>query len=340
MAKNVNGFIRIPHAEMKETFRSILVQSGFDREKAEVCAEVFTTNSLEGVYTHGVNRFAKFIKYVQDGYIKVNAEAKLVDGMGGFQKWDGQLGPGPVNALRCTDAAIALARKHTIGCVSLANTNHWMRAGYYGWRAAKEGCVLIAWTNTLANMPAWGAVDRRLGNNPMVFAVPYHDSAIVMDTAMSQYSYGAIDLYALKQEKLPTAGGYDLEGNLTDDPVKIAESRRVLPIGFWKGAGMSLLLDILATILSGGLSTSEITKLPVEYSMSQVFIAIDISKLSHASTIQRSIQQIIADYHQSVPASEKDHIRYPGENIAKIKMGNMEHGIPVSIKVWNEITQR
>jgi 3-dehydro-L-gulonate 2-dehydrogenase len=173
----------------------------------------------------------------------------------------------------------------------------------------------------------------------MVFAVPYQDSAIVMDTAMSQYSYGAIDLYALKNEKLPTAGGYDVNGNLTDDPVKILESRRVLPIGFWKGAGMSLLLDILSTILSGGLSTHEISKLPVEYSMSQVFIAIDISKLSHASSIQQSLRQIIADYQQSVPASAKDKIRYPGEKISQIRRENIKQGIPVAKKVWDEIKQ-
>lgn len=100
---------------------------------------------------------------------------------------------------------------------------------------------------------------------------------------------------------------------------------------------MSLLLDVLATILSAGLSTHEISKLPVEYSMSQVFIAIDLSKLSNASLIHQSIGQIIDDYHQSVPASEKDSIRYPGERISSTVADNLEKGIPVAKNVWEEI---
>lgn len=322
---------------MFDTFHSILLRAGFSESKAATCAEVFATNSLEGIYTHGVNRFAKFIKFINDGYINVNQEARLIDSLGGFQRWDGGQGPGPINAIRCTEVAMTLASKNTIGCVALSNTNHWMRAGYYGQLAAKKGFALIAWTNTLGNMPAWGARDSRLGNNPMVFAVPFGDSPIVMDTAMSQYSYGAIDLYKLKGEKLPTVGGYDVDGNLTDDPAQVWKTRRVLPIGFWKGAGMSLLLDVLATILSAGLSTHEISRLPVEYSMSQVFIAIDLSKLSNASVIKQSIKEIIDDYHQSIPATENESIRYPGERISKTIADNLEKGIPVAKNVWDEI---
>jgi 3-dehydro-L-gulonate 2-dehydrogenase len=333
-----SDFIHISYPDMLNTFRSILSKNGFTESKSLLLSEVFATNSLEGIYTHGVNRFSKFIQFVKGGYVKPDAEAQCIHASGSLQQWNGNLGPGPVNAIKCADAAMQLARQHTLGCVSLANTNHWMRAGYYGWRAAKEGFVLIAWTNTLGNMPAWGAVDSKLGNNPMVMAIPYQDSAIVLDTAMSQYSYGSLDLYSLKNEKLPVMGGYNKEGKLTDDPKEIIASRRSLAIGYWKGAGMSLLLDILATVLSGGLSTSEISKLPVEYGMSQVFIAIDISKLSHASGIQKIIQQIIVDYHQSTPVDAGKKVRFPGERLHSTKEENLKQGIPVAKKVWEEIT--
>jgi 3-dehydro-L-gulonate 2-dehydrogenase len=332
-----SDFVRIPYVEMQNTFQTILLKTGFVESKAALCSEVFSTNSLEGVYTHGVNRFTKFIQFVKDGYVKMDREAECVYTTGNLQQWNGNFGPGPVNAIKCTEAVVNLSKQHTIGCVSLANTNHWMRAGYYGWRAAKSGVVFIAWTNTLGNMPAWGATDSRLGNNPMVIAVPYQGSAIVLDTAMSQYSYGSLDLYALKNEKLPVMGGYNKEGKLTDDPKEIIASRRSLPIGYWKGSGLSLLLDILATVFSGGLSTSEVSKLPVEYGMSQVFIAIDISKLSHASSIQQSIRQVIDDYHASTPIQPGKQVRYPGERIANTREDNLKNGIPVATKVWKEI---
>ena len=109
-------------------------------------------------------------------------------------QWDGQSGVGVLNAMMCTERAMTLASKFGMGCVALANTNHWMRAGAYGRKAANAGFAFIGWTNTNSNTPAWGAVDARLGNNPLIMAVPYGSDAIVLDMAMSQYSYGALDL--------------------------------------------------------------------------------------------------------------------------------------------------
>src|SRR5690349_12895513 len=188
-------FIRVSHKEMSNTFYAILIRHGVSAEKAKVCTDVFVTNSLEGIYTHGVNRFPRFIQYIKDGYVKIDQEAQLKSVAGSLEQWDGQLGPGPINALICTERSMEIASAHGLGCVALGNTNHWMRGGYYGWHAARKGFVFIGWTNTLGNMPAWGAVDNKLGNNPLVVAVPYQDDAIVLDMAMSQYSYGSLDLY-------------------------------------------------------------------------------------------------------------------------------------------------
>lgn len=322
---------------MHDTFLEILRQKGFSDDKAAVCAEVFTTNSLEGIYTHGVNRFPRFISYIDNGYVKVDQEPSLVGGFGALEQWNGNLGPGPLNAIAATNRAMQVATQSGLGCVTLANTNHWMRGGYYGRHAAKKGFVFIGWTNTLGNMPAWGAVDSKLGNNPLVMALPHGDEGIVLDMAMSQYSYGALDLYAKKGEKLPVMGGYDTDGKLTDDAVKIMDSKRVLPIGYWKGAGLSLLLDLLATILSGGNSTAEISKRQAEHALSQVFIAINVSKLSNHPILEKSVQSILDDYHQSNTGDEGKSVRYPGENIKSIRETNLKNGIPVLSEVWDEI---
>jgi 3-dehydro-L-gulonate 2-dehydrogenase len=154
---------------------------------------------------------------------------------------------------------------------------------------------------------------------------------------MSQYSYGMLDLYKLKGEKLPVAGGFDSSGNLTTDPDAIIQSQRVLPIGYWKGAGFSLLLDILAAILSGGLSTSEISKGSAESRLSQVFVALDLKRLSNFPSIESTIQKIIEDYHQSVSTEPDKSVRYPGERVKEIREENLAKGIPVVRKVWDEI---
>jgi 3-dehydro-L-gulonate 2-dehydrogenase len=212
-----------------------------------------------------------------------------------------------------------------------------MRGGTYGWKAAKAGFLFMGWTNTLANMPAWGAVNSKLGNNPLVMAVPFNDEAIVLDMAMSQFSYGALEKYALNKKDLPVAGGFDKVGKITYKPEDIIETKRIMPAGYWKGAGLSLLLDIFSTILTGGLSTSELSKKEVEYGLSQVFIAIDIKKLSNFPSINDTVNAIIQDYKTSIPAGETDKIVYPGENIVRTRNKNLAEGIPVDKSVWSII---
>lgn len=327
-------YVYIPFDELTFRLEQILLSHDFPPAAAKTCAEVFATNSLEGVYSHGLNRFPKFIEYVKEGHVKANQQAVLRHATGSVEQWDGQSGPGPVNAYIAAERAMALATQYGMGCVALANTNHWMRGGTYAWKAARAGFAYIAWTNTMANMPAWGAKDARLGNNPLIIGVPHDGEAIVLDMALSQYSFGALEIRKQSGQRLPFPGGYDSEGNLTTDPEAIMKSWRPLPIGYWKGAGLSLLLDILATLLSGGLSTAQITAQGTEKNSSQVFIAIDLSKLHNPANLQRALNDILADYHESLPAAKGTNVRYPGEQILAIRDENLKRGIPVLKETW------
>ncbi len=330
-------YVRIAADEMQSVFYNVLIRLGLSEQTAKTCADVFTQNSVDGVYTHGVNRFPRFVSYIKDGFVNIHHVPEKKSGFGGMEQWDGNLGPGITNALACTERAMEISKTHGIGCVALANTNHWMRGGTYGWHAAKAGFVFIGWTNTIANMPAWGSTESKLGNNPLIIAVPYKSEAIVLDAAMSQYSYGALEKHQLTGEKLPVHGGYNTAGELTTDPAEILKSQRTLPIGYWKGSGLSLLLDILASILSGGLSAHEISKKKTEYSLSQVFIAIDISTLSNHKSISHAVEQIIDDLHQSAREDESKQILYPGEGVLQIRRKNTSDGISVIRSVWEGI---
>ena len=333
----MESIIRISESEMKSEFVRILRNSGFSIDKADKCSEIFTNNSLEGIYSHGVNRFPRFIRNTLDGLIKPDAEPILTYSVGALEQWNGNLGPGPLNAAFATSRAMTLAAKVGIGLVALANTNHWMRGGTYGWQAAREGCVFIGWTNTDANMPAWGAIDARLGNNPLVFGLPYEGEAIVLDFAMTQFSYGKMETYQMEGKDLPYPGGFNKAGELTLDPNEILESKRPVPIGFWKGSGLSLMLDILAAILSGGLATHEITKSGNESGLSQVFIAISIDKLPDIKSVNSSVKRIISDLKKSENENIDTSVRYPGESVVKIRNENTRNGIPVNRKIWEKV---
>ena len=331
------NIVRIPPAEMVREFKEILADQGYTEPGAGILAQTFTDNSLDGVYTHGVNRFSGFIQDVRQGLVDIHAKAECVHRAGGIEQWEGHRAAGILNALDAADRSIVLAREYGIGCVALAHTNHWMRGGTYGRKVAEEGLVFIGWTNTIANMPAWGAVDVRLGNNPLVIGVPYGKESVVLDMAMSQYSFGSLKLRKMKGETLPVPGGYDDAGTLSVDPEAIMKSGRVVPVGYWKGAALSLLLDILAAALSGGMAVNKITAQGEEYNLSQVFISIALQRLNNGEAISSMVDEIITDHNQSLVHENSPSVRYPGQNTRKIREENSRLGIPVINEVWDDI---
>jgi 3-dehydro-L-gulonate 2-dehydrogenase len=327
--------LRIPEMEIRATLERVLGAIGFDREDAALSARLFAEASRDGVPSHGLNRFPRFVQMTRDGLVHPRERAAHVSGTAPLERWDGRRGPGNLNAHRCMDRAISLARAHGIGCVALANTNHWMRGGSYGWQAADAGVLGICWTNTMPNLPPWGALEPRIGNNPVVMAMPRADGHVVLDMAVSQFSIGALESYRKDGRRLPVPGGYDAMGNLTDDPAAILESERLLPIGYWKGSGLSLLLDLFAAVLSGGRATHEIPADPVRESLlSQIFIAIDPAHVGGAGWAERVASEVLSAFRGDghVPSP-----RYPGERVLQNRAESDAFGIPVDAEVWRAI---
>src|ERR1700679_3507833 len=145
--------IRIPFEELYGALRAAMLKLGFPAERAELCARLFAETTRDGVYTHGLNRFPRFVETVRNGSVKVDAEPVKTAGMGAIERWDGRSGVGNFNAWASMQRAMELARTHGMGGVALANTNHWMRGGSYGRLAVENGMFGICWTNRLANLP-------------------------------------------------------------------------------------------------------------------------------------------------------------------------------------------
>jgi len=290
------------------------------------------------LYTHGINRFPRFVAMVRNGSVDVEAEPQLIASFGALERWDGRKGPGNLNAHASMERAIALSRAHGVGCVALGNTNHWMRGGTYGWQAAETGVIGICWTNTLPNLPPWGGAEPCLGNNPLVIAVPRKGGHVVLDMAMSQFSYGALESYRLRAEMLPVDGGFDAAGNLTRDPAAIEQSQRPLPIGYWKGSGLSLVLDMIAAMTSLGKATHQLPNDPLlEAGISQVFLAINPAALGDEEKLSQIADDVIASLHHSRPAEKGTKIRYPGEQTLRVRAENRKLGLPVEPAVWEQI---
>jgi 3-dehydro-L-gulonate 2-dehydrogenase len=331
--------LRVPFTDLYAALEGAMLRLGLAPEAAKLSARLFAETTRDGVYSHGLNRFPRLEAMVQNGSVDVTATMTRTAAFGGIERWDGHRGMGNVNAYLAMRRAIALARTNGIGTVALANTNHWMRGGAFGWQAAEEGMFAMCWSNTLANLPAWGTATPTLGNNPLVIAVPREEGAhLVLDMAMSQFSYGALASYARRGEPLPVPGGFDAEGHLTQDAAAVEASQRALPIGYWKGSGLSLVLDMIAAMLSGGLATHQLALEPtLETGQSQIFLAIDPSNLAASKELNHIADGILKHLHSAAPLDPEQPIRYPGEQTLKLREENLRLGVPVDPEIWKRI---
>jgi 3-dehydro-L-gulonate 2-dehydrogenase len=317
--------MHVSYQDLHDTLRRALAAAGLEPDRAALCARLIADSTRDGVHSHGLNLFPRLIRMIRSGVVDVHARASAVSAHGAIERWDGRRGVGALNAWDAMAAAIARARAHGIGCVALGNTNHWMRGGTYGWQAADAGAIAICWTNTLPNLPPWGDDTPRIGNNPLVVAVPRAGGHVVLDMALSQFSYGALASYRARGELLPVPGGFDRSGELTRDAAAIEATRRALPIGFWKGSGLSIVLDMVAAVLSGGRATRDVPADPEqETGLSQMFIAIDVASVAGGDELTRVVESIVAD----------PHVRFPGQRTADTRARALADGIPVDPAAW------
>lgn len=326
----------IPFEKVSNTLKEILLQYGFSEERAERCGLLFAKADLDGVRSHGVYRFFFFLDFIKKGLVNPEKEPLVLSQLGMFERWDGQQGVGNLNADFAMNRAIQLSKEFGISCVTLQNTNHWMRGGNFGWQAVEAGCIGICFTNTIPNMPAWGGSEPKIGNNPLVIAVPREKGPVVLDIAFSQFAYGKLSIARAKGEQMPYEAGFDKKGNLTKDPGNIIDNQLGLPIGLWKGSGLSIILDLLATVLSGGNSSHEIGRKGFESAVYQVFICFDPAKLELIDWIETKSDALIDDLKGSATFGEKP-IRYPGENTLATRNKNLKNGVPITEELWDKL---
>ena len=308
-------------------------------QDAKRFAEIFAGNSLDGVYSHGMNRYPRYLSDMESGLCDAKVtQAERISGLGGLEVWDAHFGVGPLIAQQMAERAIELARTHGIACVALRNNSHWLRAGRYGLMMADAGMMGLCMTNTCMNLVAYGAKEPSTGNNPITIAIPRRAGSLVMDMAVSQYAFGKLEIMAQEGGMLDTPCGYDTDGNLTNDPQKIVESGLMTPMALWKGSALSIMIDLMVSMLSLGRTSLTIgTPADGEKGMSQMFVCMNPAAVIDMDKAEAQMEKTIAFLNSLEPKDGVHGVHAPGENLEKTRARNRECGIPVTEDTWQKI---
>lgn len=113
--------------------------------------------------------------------------------------------------------------------------------------------AITAVTAGVPNTAPLGANSPVYGTNPLAYAAPVAGSRpLVVDFATSAMSMGDVTLTANEGRQVPEGTGLDSEGQATTDAAKIVAGGSLLPFGGHKGAALSLMVELLASALTGG----------------------------------------------------------------------------------------
>ena len=252
MTAHVKGG-RIAVAAVRALIAEAMVKSGLPEADAAKVAELMLEADLTGADAHGVFRLAQYVHRLKIGGLNPRPDIKVERTAPATALVDGDNGMGHLVVARAAETAITLARDSGIGWVGVRMSNHAGAAGVYAALPLEADMIgLYAAVANANHMPLAGGAENLLGTNPLAIAVPAGEGPpLVLDIATSIVSYGTIKNHRLKNVPLPPNWMVDPEsGEPVTDPQQTADAL-LLPMGGYKGAGLALMIGMLAGVLNG-----------------------------------------------------------------------------------------
>src|SRR5262249_9193059 len=226
---------------------------GLAVDDARLVAESLLFANLRGVDSHGVIRMKIYADRLRAGGFKANLRPRVVSEETSSAVVDAQHGVGLIAGRVAMNLAIGKAARSGAAVVSVRNSNHFGACAFYALQAVARGMIGFAATNAGPTMAPTGGREGRLGNNAMALAVPAGAGPpLVLDMATGAVAWGKLFVAQQEKRRIPTPGARDKDGGPTHDPNAAAHQGLIQPFGGYKGYGLSLVLDILTGVLSGG----------------------------------------------------------------------------------------
>ena len=305
---------------------------GIREADARLSAQILVTTDTWGVHTHGTRQLRPLLKNFPIGRLKADAKAEVVREGVAWAQMDGHHSVPFVTAHQAMELAIQKAKAAGIGYVSVMNTSHFGAAGYYATMAAEQQMIGMAMCNADPQMTIPGARGKVLGTNPIAYAIPAgKNKPVFFDIATSAAAANKIIRAKLLGQPIPDGWLVNAEGEPTTDPSGFPESGALMPMAAHKGYGFSLLVEILAGVMTGAALTKEqpswVTGVagnpPGRVNQGQMFMAIDAGAVLGMDVFDQRMDWLVDYIHDAPKAKGADRIYLPGE----IEWGKREQAL-------------
>jgi uncharacterized oxidoreductase len=323
---------------------TLFVAAGVPDDEAAIVAQHLADANLVGHDSHGIRRVPDYVQRIRDGVYVPGAPFEIVAESETTAVYDGGWGMGQVQATRALERLLDKAQRHGTASVGLRKAGHIGRLGYYTERAAAGGMLGMCAANghnVIEQVVPWGGIDRRLGTNPIAYAVPTGVGfPLVLDVATSAAAEGKLRVYRNLGKPIPEGWVIDKEGNPTTDPGAYYDGGALLPFGGGvghKGFGMGFMAEVMAGALAG---TSQVETEPWRYGCNGVFMmAVRIDALRPLEAFVADVDALIDYIKSSRKAPGFDEILVPGEFEARNRRVREREGVQVDDETWRQIAE-
>lgn len=332
--------VTVAAADLRGLVARIFAARGASKADAAAVADALVWANLRGVDSHGVSRVPRYLELFDKGESVPDAVPTVERPRAAIAIIDAHAAPGPVAMNRAADEAIAGARECGIGWASVRGTVHTGAIGYYASRIADAGMAAVGVVAGVPNMAYAGAKGAAVATSPLAVAVPAGKHALVLlDMATAIMALGRIAQLKAAGKELPPGVALTADGEPTTDP---ALAKVPTPVGGAKGAGMSLVFEMLAS----GLTANPIvpsyhsgSKEGKRHRQNGFLLAIDVAAFLPLGEFTATIDDTV-DAIKSLPAAEPaSEILVPGERGHRTAAERSVAGIPLGSKVWRELTE-
>ena len=300
---------------------------------------------LRGHRSHGVVRVPPYVRALRAGVVNPRPRPEAVRRFGATTLLDGDNGHGVVIGQIATDRAVELARQHGVGIVAVRNSNHTGMLATHVLRAANEGMIGYFTSNGPAIMAPHGGREPRMGNAPFAYAIPRRaGDPIVLDMASSQVARGKVRMHADRGDPIPEGWAIDERGVPTRDAAA-AMRGSVVPMAGYKGYGIALVTEILASVLPGAALSVEMPRAFLEAGSSMLdswgsghlAMAINLEAFADPEDFKTEVDRLVTYMKETPLAEGADSILVPGEPEWSTRRHRMRNGIRLNATVASQL---
>jgi LDH2 family malate/lactate/ureidoglycolate dehydrogenase len=310
----------------------LLKAKGVRSEDADIAARCLVRADLRGVDTHGIVRMPGYLDRIDRGLINPAPDLRFERVAPGAARLDGQNGLGFVIASRAVTEAIGIAGETGLGLVGIRNSTHYGMAATYLLQAVEAGFLAMVFTNASRAMPPWGGRAELLGTSPFAVAAPNPNGVpFVLDMSPTVAARGKIRKALRENRDIPDFWALDAEGRPTTDP-EAALAGTLLPIGGPKGAGLSMMLDILCGVLTGANFAGDVANQYQTFDRPQgvghFILILRPDLFLTADEFAARMEHLVHVVKSNPKAEGFDEIHMPGEIEARREATHRRIGIP------------